>query len=209
MIVQPAYAMQSLTEARRLVVEHGWATLATTGADGLHVASMPCLLDRDHDAGGDAEELVLIGHLTRTDPVAQDLLGGSSLVCAFAGPHGYISAAWYETDPFVPTWNYTAVHARGVPEVLDDEAALGVVARTVEHFEAPRAEPWRLEGVPLAYGRRIIRGVVAFRLRTADVLAKAKLSQDKAPEVRDRVVAALEAPGPYASAALADAMRRA
>jgi transcriptional regulator len=108
----------------------------------------------------------------------------------------------------VPTWNFTAVHVRGVPEILEGDAAFAVLERTVEHFEAAREHPWRLEGVPREYAERIMRGTVAFRLRSADVEAKAKLSQDKPPELRDRVIEALEQPGPYQRPELAAEMRK-
>jgi transcriptional regulator len=49
---------------------------------------------------------------------------------------------------------------------------------------------------------------VPFRIRARRVEAKAKLSQDKAPEIQDRVIAALERPGPYRQPKLAAEMRR-
>jgi transcriptional regulator len=57
--------------------------------------------------------------------------------------------------------------------------------------------------------RRIARGTVGIRLRITRFDARAKLSQNKAPEVVDRVIAGLRADGPYASPALADEMERA
>ena len=56
--------------------------------------------------------------------------------------------------------------------------------------------------------RRIARGTVGIRLRVTRFDARAKLSQNKAPEVVDRVVAGLRADGPYAAPALADEMER-
>ncbi len=37
----------------------------------------------------------------------------------FQGPHSYISPSWYAAPENVPTWNYTAVHASGVPKMVD------------------------------------------------------------------------------------------
>jgi transcriptional regulator len=50
--------------------------------------------------------------------------------------------------------------------------------------------------------------VVAFRLAAESWHAEAKLSQDKPAEERARVLAGLEASGPYANPPLAAAMRR-
>jgi transcriptional regulator len=57
--------------------------------------------------------------------------------------------------------------------------------------------------------RRMAKGTVGIRIRVTRFDARAKLSQNKAPEVIDRIVAGLRGDGPYASPALADEMERA
>jgi transcriptional regulator len=161
-----------------------------------------------HDAGGAAGQLVIIGHTARADPVVSELLSGQEVLLVFQGPNGYISPAWYGEDPSLPTWNFTAVHVRGIPEVLEGGEAFSVLERTVEHFEAARDDPWELRGDALAYARRIAHETVPFRVRSAAIQAKAKLSQDKPRRVQDRVIAALAEGGPYRNAQLAAEMRR-
>jgi transcriptional regulator len=56
--------------------------------------------------------------------------------------------------------------------------------------------------------RRIAKGTVGLRLRVTRFDARAKLSQNKAPEVVERIIAALDGDGPYSSALLAEEMRR-
>jgi transcriptional regulator len=205
MLVQPVYSIDGMAEVRRLVSAYGWAVLITEGLGAAHV---PCLLDPEHDPGGDDERLVILSHTARADPVSADLIAGAEVLLVFQGPNGYISPAWYEAGPYVPTWNFSAVHVHGVPEILDGEDGFAVLERTVDHFEAARESPWRLAGDALPYARRIAPGTVPFRLRAVRVEAKAKLSQDKPPEVQDRVIAALERPGPYRNPELAAEMRR-
>jgi transcriptional regulator len=207
MLGQRHYAIESMEDVRRLIAANGWALLATAGPSGVRASHLPCLLDPEHDPGGPARELVLIGHTARADPTSGHLGGGGEALLVFQGPHGYISAAWYESGPFVPTWNFLAVHVYGVPQLLEGEEGFAVLERTVEHFEALREEPWLLAG-SIEYARRIAPGTVPFRLRASRVEAKAKLSQDKPPDVQDRVIAALERSGPYHHPRLAAEMRR-
>jgi predicted FMN-binding regulatory protein PaiB len=96
-------------------------------------------------------------------------------------------------------------HVRGTPELLDD--AMPVLRRTVDHFEAAVEDPWSLERLGET-AREMADQVVAFRLRADTWHAEAKLSQDKPREERERVLAGLERPGPYANAPLAQLMRR-
>jgi predicted FMN-binding regulatory protein PaiB len=141
-----------------------------------------------------------VGHTTRVDPVSRQLISRGEVLLVFQGPNGYVSPAWYGEGAFVSTWNFTTVHVSGVPELLEGQEAFSVLARTVEHFEAARDDPWTLQGSSLEYAHRIAAGTVPFRLRSVTVRAKAKLSQDKPREIQERVVAALEEPGPYANA---------
>ena len=136
------------------------------------------------------------------DPVAEHLAGPVLLV--FHGPHGYVSASWYESET-IPTWNHVTLHVRGTPEPLPD--ALPVVRRTVDHFEAAVERPWSLHRMG-SEAREMADKVFAFRLPAASWHAEAKLSQDKPDDERARVLAGLERDGPYANAALAAAMRR-
>lgn len=208
MLVQRHTAIQSMREIRRLVQQYGWASLVVTGQEGLQAAHVPCLLDPDQDEGGDAPELVVLGHTARADPISVQLDRGREALLIFQGPNGYVSPDWYGMGTFVPTWNFTAVHVHGVPEVLEGDEGFAVLERTVEHFEAARDEPWRLADEAMTYARRIASGTVPFRLRAARIEAKAKLSQDKPREIQDRVIAALDQPGPYRNPHLAEEMRR-
>jgi len=174
----------------------------------LRATHLPCLLDPVHDAGGTAEQLVIIGHTARADPVVSKLLSGQAVLLVFQGPNGYISPAWYGEDPSLPTWNFTAVHVLGIPEVLQGGEAFSVLERTIEHFEAAQDNPWELRGDALAYAQRLAHETVPFRVRSAAIQAKAKLSQDKPRRIQDRVIAALEAGGPYQNVQLAAEMRR-
>jgi transcriptional regulator len=130
------------------------------------------------------------------------------VLLVFQGPNGYISPAWYGEGPSPPTWNFTAVHVRGIPEVLEGGEAFSVLERTVEHFEAARDDPWELRGDALAYARQIAAETAPFRVRSAAIQAKAKLSQDKPRRIQDRVIAALQEGGPYQNVQLAAEMQR-
>jgi transcriptional regulator len=180
--------------ARAVVREHPFATIV--GRD-LRATHMPCLLDEGRD------ELAVVGHVACGDPVAGVLDG--PLLLIFHGPHGYVSAGWYESET-IPTWNHVTLHVRGTPELLDD--ALPVLRRTVDHFEAAVERPWSLDRMG-STARDMADRVVAFRLVAESWHAEAKLSQDKPERERARVLAGLEGSGPYGNPPLAAAMRAA
>ena len=193
MHVDDAFAVRDPDAARAIARANPFATIVTADLRATH---MPCLVD-DEDPGG----LVIVGHVARADPVCASLDGPVLLI--FHGPHGYVSASWYADDR-IPTWNHVTLHVRGTPSLLDD--ALPTLQRTVEHFESRVEHPWSLDRMG-DEARAMADKVVAFRLTAQSWHAEARLSQDKPADERVRLLAGLEAPGPYANRALAAAMR--
>jgi transcriptional regulator len=193
--IKDEFRQDSLAAARSVVRAYPFATIVTRDLRATH---MPCLLD---DA--DTEGLSILGHVARLDPASQSLDGPVLLI--FQGPHGYVSASWYG-DETIPTWNHVTLHARGTPELFADP--MPVLRATVDHFEAAVERPWSLDRLGET-AREMADKVVAFRLRAEWWHVEAKLSQDKPADEQARVLAGLEAPGTYANAPLAAAMRSA
>jgi transcriptional regulator len=190
--IKDEFRLEGIAAARALVRAHPFATIVTADLRATH---MPCLVDDDADG------LAILGHVAHADPVAESLDG--PLLLIFHGPHGYVSASWYESET-IPTWNHVTLHVQGTPERFADP--LPVLRRTVDHFEAAVERPWSLDLMGDT-AREMADKVVAFRLRADAWHAEAKLSQDKPDEERARLLAGLERPGPYANAPLAAAMR--
>lgn len=200
----PSFSLADVAEIRRVIGANPWATLVSHGPDGLVSSHYAVLLDEDRD------DLTVVAHVGRPDDLIHGL-GDRELLVVFQGPHGYISPAWYGDVPAVPTWNYTAVHLSGVPEILSDEENLRVLDRLVSHFEGRMPDPRLMWERPNdeAFVSRLAAGTVGFRLTPTRVVAKRKLSQNKPVETVERVIAALEGDGPYAHDELAREMRRA
>jgi len=103
----------------------------------------------------------------------------------------------------VPTWNHVTAHLYGTPEILSDEENYAILNVLTDHFEGHRPDGRSLredeEGT-----RRIAKGTVGLRMRVTRFDARAKLSQNKAPDVVANVIAHLEPGNPD----LAAEMRR-
>jgi transcriptional regulator len=192
--IEDAFEVEDVEVARAIAREHPFATIVTADLRATH---MPCLVDEE------APGLVLLGHVARPDPVSERLDGPVLMI--FHGPHGYVSASWYESETIIPTWNHVTLHVRGTPKLLADP--MPVLRRTVDRFEAAVERPWSLDRMGEEAGEMAAQ-VVAFRLTADSWHAEAKLSQDKPAGERARVRAGLERAGPYANPPLAVEMRR-
>ena len=196
----PTYVLTDPDEVKRLIRENPWATIVSHTSHGLVASHYPVVLEED------AEGISIVSHVGRPDETLHEL-GLHEMMMIIQGPHGYISPGWYENDEFVPTWNHVTAHLYGTPEILTDAENFRVLDDLVDHFEKQMPEPVSLD-IDEDSARRIARGTVGLRLRVTRFDARLKLSQNKTPEVFERIVTALEGDGPFASPALAQEMKR-
>lgn len=184
---------------RELIEANPWATLVSQTDAGIVASHYPILLD-------DSPELAILTHVGRPDDRLHGF-GEQEMMVIVEGPNGYISPSWYGPKArFVPTWNFTAAHCYGVPQVLSAEQNVRVLSRLVWHFERRVEHPVALDAETAA---ALGPHTVGIRLPVTRFIAKRKLSADKDPVSRRQVLEALRRPGPYAHAQLADQMERA
>ncbi len=196
----PHYLLTDENEVKRLIRENPWATIVSNTAKGLVASHYPVVLEEDESG------ISIVSHVGRPDERAHEL-GEHEVLVIIAGAHGYISPGWYENNEFVPTWNHATAHLYGTPEILSDDENFRVLGNLVDYFENRLPEPVSLT-IDEEDARHIATGTVGIRIRVTRFDARLKLSQNKSPEVIEKIIAALEADGPYASQPLADEMRR-
>lgn len=193
----PEFEVTDPEVVRELVRANPWATIVSTGPEGLVASHYPVLLDEE------AEGLALLTHVGRPDEKVHGL-GEAEVMVIVQGNHGYVSPGWYEPgERLVPTWNYTVAHCYGTPQLLDAEENLAVLTKLVERFERELPEPALLDQEE---GAQIARGTVGLRIPVERFVCKRKLSQNKSDATRRQVIDALRAPGPYQHPELADEM---
>ena len=148
----------------------------------------------------------LVGHMARANPQWQQA-GGEMALAIFSGPHAYVSPTWYQAEQVVPTWNYSAVHAYGKVQVVEDKAALlDIVRRSVRVYERAMPRPWSFDGSE-AFVERLLVQIVGFRIEIKTVEGKFKLNQNHPVERRRKVVRALQQRGDENALAVAAMMK--
>jgi transcriptional regulator len=203
MYVPQSFAMPDAAAWRELIEANGFATLVSTGPDGLVATHLPVMLDATRGPNG-----TLVAHLARTNPHGASL-DGADVLAIFTGPHGYISPSWYAAHPAVPTWNYAAVHVYGRARLVNEPARLrAIVAGLVDKYESGRAAPWSMTGLLETFVGGMLKGIVGVEIEIARVEGKHKLSQNRSAVDRRQVIAALAASDDADDRALADYMAR-
>src|SRR5215213_7573645 len=139
MYIPNAFRADDVATLVEFMAANSFATLVSTH-NGAPVASHIPLVVSAHDG-----TVKLRGHLARANPHWKAFSTGESLAI-FTGPHAYIAPVLYEKRESVPTWNYIAVHAYGVPQIItpaDSHAALGALMETMfERYDPAYAKQW-------------------------------------------------------------------
>lgn len=175
---------------------NSFATLVSI-VDGVPYASHIPLVTK---VQGDV--IQLIGHLAKQNLQWQAFETAESLAI-FTGAHAYISPALYEKHENVPTWNYVAVHAYGIPKIItldhSSESMDKMINEMINTYEADYKSHWH--GLSHGYREGMMSGIVGFEMTVTRLEGKYKLSQNRSQTDQKTVSnALLQSPDPSARA---------
>lgn len=171
MYTPASFHVEDRETLRLFMRKHSFAAVVSADEKaGLTGSHLPLLLRMD-EAGND----ILSGHMARANPQWREFESGAEVLAMFQGPHGYVSPSWYADDGAVPTWNYTSVHAYGVPEIVDAGARLeSMVDAAVEHYESGFEKPWKGD-LQETFRQKLLKAIVGFEIRITRMEGKFKL----------------------------------
>ena len=153
---------------------NSFATLVSS-ADNVPCAShIPLVITIEEDV------VKLSGHLAKPNPQWQ-AFGSAESLAIFTGPHAYISPAQYEKHESVPTWNYIAVHAYGVPKIImlnDSPKAMNkMINQMIDTYDVHYQSHW--DGLSNQFREGMMDGIVGFEMAVTRLEGKYKLSQNR------------------------------
>ena len=183
MYIPPKFKLKDAAQISAYIRQYPFATLITAADNHPIATHLPFILEQE------GEQWYLLSHMARANPQWKLLEAHQPLV-VFQEPHAYISPTYYEKEENVPTWNYVAVHVYGNVEMLfEPEQAVETLEKTIAVFEKEFQGQW--ENLDEGYKNRLLKGMVAFRIKIQNLEAKEKLSQNKTAQEREKISAGL------------------
>lgn len=186
-----------------IIQKNSFATLISSSPEGPIISHLPMLLDKSNKK--------LISHCARANPHWKYFANSNSVTVLFNGPHAYISPSWYKESPSnVPTWNYIAVHVRGLVNILEDKNETWLAMnKLVQYYESLYGTGWSLPIEPNEILKNdLSRGIVVFEVSMDYIEAKFKLSQKQNLPDRSSVIKGLPSVAGESGRALAEYMKR-
>ena len=179
---------------------HNFVLLVTGTGGTLHGSHLPALV---HETDG---KLVLDMHMAKNNPQWKEFFDDEVMV-VFSGPHAYVSPLWYEEKERVPTWNYAAVHAYGVPKLIEDRQAKHAGQRRLVAAMDPQWLP-KFDALREEYVHGMLEGIVNFEIAVTRIETRWKLSQNRSRREMELIAAQLDKSADSTDRALAALTRR-
>jgi len=190
MHIPKKFQQHDIEQLQELIREYSFATLVTLTSTGLDANHLPILLTEINGKN------VLQGHIAKANPLWKTSINQSEVLVIFNGPNCYISPNHYptkiETGKAVPTWNYIAVHVKGVMSFVHDESWLKTMIDnlTLQH-ESRQTTPWSTSDAPQAYIQKMLTAIVGLEIEITSIVGQWKLSQNQPDVNKLGVVAGL------------------
>jgi len=197
----PSYnRLEDRAELLEFMRANSFALLVTGTGGALQASHLPVMV-KEHDG-----KLSLDMHMARNNPQWQEFFDDEVMV-VFSGPHAYVSPRWYEEQERVPTWNYAAVHAYGIPGVIDESKLKHENQRRLVAMLDPQWLP-RFDALRPEYVERMLAGIVNFEIAITRLETRWKLSQNRSRREQELISAELEKSPDSAERALAELTRK-
>ena len=197
----PSYnRLEDRVELVEFMRANSFAVLVTGTGGTLHASHLPVLVDAVDG------RIRLDMHMARNNPQWQEFFDDEVMV-VFSGPHAYVSPRWYEEQERVPTWNYAAVHAYGIPGVIDESKLKHENQRRLVAMLDPQWLP-RFDALRPEYVERMLAGIVNFEIAITRLETRWKLSQNRSRREQELISAELEKSPDSAERALAELTRK-
>jgi len=180
--------------------ENSFPILVTGTGGVLHASHLPITV---HEQDG---RIVIDMHMAKNNPQWKEFFDDEVLVI-FSGPHAYVSPRWYADQERVPTWNYAAVHAYGIPKINSENKEKHESQRKLIESLDPAWLP-KHDALSQKYVEQMLAGIVNFSIPVARIETRWKLSQNRGRREMELIAAELEKSGDAGALALAALTRK-
>jgi transcriptional regulator len=201
-VYSPSYnRLEDRAELLAFMRANNFPVLVTGTGGALHASHLPVLVGRTEP------QLVLDMHMARNNPQWKEFFDDQEVMVVFSGPHAYVSPRWYEEKERVPTWNYAAVHAYGLPKINSDQKAKHASQRRLVAAMDPQWLP-EFDKLSEKYVTLMLEGIVNFEISVTRVETRWKLSQNRSRHEMELIAGQLDKSSDSVEKALASLTRR-
>ncbi len=179
----PHFKANNQEEVYAFMQAHPFITMCCVDANGHPVAThIPVLFEQREG------KLYLQAHIMRKQAHALAIEQNPNVLAIFSGDHAYISASWYTKQNVASTWNYRAVHVKGIVHFFNNEGLLDLLVKLTNHFEGNAESPSAVKNMSADYVRENMRAIVGFEIEVTTIDHVFKLSQNRDESSKKEII---------------------
>lgn len=200
MYTAKGFHFENESEKIAFMKTYGFATIITN-KNGLPLATQLPFVIRESAHG-----LVLSSHFALANEQASFIEHEVSLV-VFSEPHAYISPSHYDKLESVPTWDYLSVHAYGKAKIVSSPIEKQqAIEEMIGFYDPEYFQQWTKLAQKFKDG--MAKGTVVFNLLVSELQGQKKISQNKNPKERERIVQQLKTSASGPARAIAEIIKK-
>ena len=180
---------------------HPFVMLISNGDPYPVATQVPVLLEEREG------KLFLQAHIMRKTDHHLALEKDSNVLVVFSGAHTYVSASWYTNPQQGSTWNYKAVHAKGILRFTGNDELLQLLTALTARFENNPDSPSLMQHLPDSYVQSLLKAIIGIEIEVTGLDHVFKLSQNRDAESYRNIKQQLEN-GDAEAQAIANEMNR-
>jgi transcriptional regulator len=198
----PYFKANDGAEVMAYMKAHPFVTICAVDKNNCPVATHVPVLIVERD-----DKLYFQAHIMRKQDHHLAFQNNANVLVIFQGANAYVSSSWYHNDDRGSTWNYQAVHAKGLLRFLSEQELFELLTNLTAHFEKDPNSPSQVKNLTDEYMQSNMKAIIAFEIEVSDLQHVFKMSQNRNKESYHSVVNELEKGGAEAKI-VADEMKK-
>ena len=186
MYINNHFSVAEQADILAFMQSNSFSTICGIGEDGAPVAThVPVMISFREN------KLFLQAHIMRKQAHTDAFEHNDKVMAIFNGPHAYISAKHYEPQNTASTWNYSAVHAKGIIRFLGDTELYTMLKNLTAQFEQDPGSPSLMQHMSEDYIQSNMKAIIAFEIEVTQLQHVFKWSQNKPSHIQDNIIQTL------------------
>jgi transcriptional regulator len=198
----PYFKASENAEVMAFMKAHPFVTICGIDKNNLPVATHVPVLIVERE-----EKLYLQAHIMRKQDHQIAFENNGHVLVIFQGANAYVSSSWYHNDDRGSTWNYQAVHAKGVLRFLSENALYDLLTNLTAHFEKDADSPSQVKNLSNEYMQSNMKAIIALEIEVNDLQHVFKMSQNRNKQSYHNIIGELEQ-GDLAAKSVAEEMKK-
>lgn len=198
----PYFKANENSEVLAFMKAHPFVTICGIDKNNLPVATHIPVLIVEREG-----KIFLQAHIMRKQDHHLAFENNPNVLVIFQGANAYVSSSWYHNDDRGSTWNYQAVHAKGLLRFLTEQELYDLLTNLTAHFEKDPDSTSQVKNLPEDYMKTNMKAIVALEIEVSDLQHVFKMSQNRNKKSYHNIVEQLEK-GDLASITVAEEMKK-